>query len=99
MARLVWTPRALNDLSRPYRFLAPKNPEVAPRATRAIRGGVKTLATHPEIGRPMDEMPPEFRAWLIPFGAGGYLVLCHYDGVLVVILALRHTREAGIEVS
>jgi hypothetical protein len=33
----------------------------------------------------MDEMAPEFREWLIPFGGGGYLVLYHYDGALVAI--------------
>jgi plasmid stabilization system protein ParE len=95
MARLIWTARALSDLSRLHRFLAPKNRDAARRATRTIRDGAKTLATHPEIGRPMDEMPPEFREWLIPFGAGGYLVLYRYDGTLVAILAVRHAREAG----
>jgi hypothetical protein len=40
-------------------------------------------------------MPPEFREWLIPFGAAGYLVLYRYDGELVAILAVRHGRAAG----
>jgi plasmid stabilization system protein ParE len=95
MARLIWTPRALGDVARLHRFLAPKNRDAARRAARAIRQGVKALEAHPEIGRPLDEMPPEFREWLIPFGAGGYVVLYRYDGTLVAILAVRHTREAG----
>jgi plasmid stabilization system protein ParE len=92
---VIWTPRSLDDVARLHGFLAPKNREAARRAVRAIRQGVKALATHPEIGRPVDEMPPEFREWLIPFGAGGYLVLYRYDGALVAILAVRHGREAG----
>jgi plasmid stabilization system protein ParE len=50
---------------------------------------------YPEMGRPMDELPPEFREWVIEFGAGAYMALYHYDGKQVVILAVRHGHEAG----
>lgn len=40
-------------------------------------------------------MAPEFREWLIEFGAGGYVALYRYDGAEVVVLAVRHVREAG----
>ena len=82
-------------MRRLYRFLAPKNPDAARRAVRAIRQGVNALARHPEIGRPVDEMPPEFREWFIPFGQSGYLSLYRYDGKAVAILAVRHGREGG----
>jgi plasmid stabilization system protein ParE len=95
MARLIWTPPALHDIARLHRFLASKNPDPARRAVRAIRQGVKTLAIHPEIGRPVDEMPPEFRERFVPFGQSGYLALYRYDGKTVAILAVRHGREAG----
>lgn len=95
MARLIWTPPALRDIVRLHSFLAPKNPDAARRAVRAIRRGVKALASHPEIGRPIDEMPPEFREWFIQFGESGYVALYRYDGELVAILAVRYGREAG----
>ena len=95
MARVIWTPPALHDVRRLHRFLAPKNPDAARRAVRTIRQGVKALATHPEIGRPVDEMQPEFREWFVPFGQSGYLTLYRYDGKTVAILAVRHGREAG----
>ncbi|MBV8337671.1 MAG: type II toxin-antitoxin system RelE/ParE family toxin [Alphaproteobacteria bacterium] len=95
MARVVWTPPALRDLARLHGFLLPRNPNAARRAVRAIRRGVRVLAAHPEIGRPIAEMPPEFREWLIPFGNSGYLMLYRHDGELVAILAVRHGREAG----
>ncbi len=60
-----------------------------------IRNSVKLLASHPEIGRPIDELPPEFREWVIDFGDRGYVALYRYDGREVVILAVRHGREAG----
>jgi plasmid stabilization system protein ParE len=95
MARVIWTRAALHDVARLHRFLAPKNPDAARRAVRTIRQSVKALATHPEIGRPVDDLPHEFREWFVPFGQSGYLTLYRYDGETVAILAVRPGREAG----
>lgn len=97
MPRLIWTPAALRDIARLRAFLAPKNPEAAQRAVAAIRQGVKLLRDHPEVGRPVEAMAPEFREWPIGFGSGGYVALYHFDGTEVVILAVRHGREAGFQ--
>ncbi len=95
MPRLIWSPNALHDVSRLYRFLLPKNADAAKRAATAIREGVKLLGRHPEAGRPIDDMPAEFREWPIEFGSGGYVALYRFDGGEVIILAVRHGREAG----
>jgi plasmid stabilization system protein ParE len=36
----------------------------------------------------------DFREWVIEFGSGAYVVLYRYDGREIVILAVRHGREA-----
>ncbi len=95
MARLIWTPLALQDVARLHAFLAPKNRDAARRAASAIRRGVKTIAEQPEIGRPASGMPVEFRDWFIPFGQSGYVVRYRFDGAVVAILAVRHGKEAG----
>ena len=95
MSRLIWSLAALQDIERLHAFLRPKNREAASRAVRVIRESVKILAAHPEIGRPADDMEPEFRDWLIEFGEGGYIARYHFDGRKVVVLAVRHTKEAG----
>jgi plasmid stabilization system protein ParE len=95
MPRLKWSPQSLRDLGRLYDFLAPKNLEAAKRAVRAIRQGLKLLGKHPEMGRPVDELPTEFREWVIEFGSGAYVARYRYDGKEVVILRVRHGREAG----
>jgi plasmid stabilization system protein ParE len=95
MPRLIWSPRALGDVARLHAFLKPKSREAASRAVKAIRENVKVLGAHPEIGRPVDDMESEFRDWLIEFGDGGYIARYHYDGRDVVVLAVRHTKEAG----
>ena len=95
MPRLIWSPAALKDVQRVHLFLFEKNPVAAKEAVSVIREAVKIIAQHPEIGRPAEEMEPEYREWTIPFGGSGYLALYRFDGDTAVILALRHQREVG----
>ncbi len=95
MPRLIWSPSALVDVQRLYRFLAEKNKAAAQRAVKAIRERVKILSYQPEIGRPAEEMEPEYREWLIDFGDSGYIALYRFDGETVVIVAVRHQKEVG----
>ena len=95
MPRVIWTPAALGDVERLHDFLKAKNPLAARRAVRAIREGLNLLADQPQVGRPVENMEPEFREWLISFGDSGYVALYHFEGEDAVILAVRHQREAG----
>ena len=95
MPRLTWSSAALRDVQRLYRFLAKKNIDAAKRAVNAIREGVKIIARQPGIGRPAEDMEPDYREWPIEFGDSGYVVLFRYHKQTAVILAVRHQREAG----
>ncbi|MGA3263486.1 MAG: type II toxin-antitoxin system RelE/ParE family toxin [Terracidiphilus sp.] len=95
MPHLKWTPQSLRDVARLHDFLAAESLEAAKRAVQTIRQGVKLLAKFPEMGRPVEELPIEFREWVIEFGSGAYVALYRYDGKEVMILAVRHGREAG----
>lgn len=95
MPRLIWSQPALLDVQRLYRFLTPKNPDAAQRAVRAIRHGVKVLAQQPGIGRPIADMPEEFREWIIDFGDSGYVARYRIESDAVTILAVRHQKEVG----
>lgn len=95
MPRLIWSPSALVDVQRAYRFLLEKNPIASGQAVGVIRQGVTLLAKHPEVGRPVNEMDAEYREWPIVFGSSGYIVLYHFDGQAAIIVAVRHQREAG----
>jgi plasmid stabilization system protein ParE len=94
MSRLIWSPAALADVQRIYRFLATKNALAATEAVKAIRQSVKILEQHPDIGRPIEEMEPEYREWPISFGSG-YVALYRFDGQSAIIVALRHQKEVG----
>ncbi|MCA3903935.1 type II toxin-antitoxin system RelE/ParE family toxin [Vibrio vulnificus] len=95
MPHLIWSPSALSDVQRLYRFLARKDKEAARYAIKTIRVGVKILARQPEVGRPVEDMDPVFREWLIDFGSSGYIALYRFDGETATILAVRHQKEAG----
>jgi plasmid stabilization system protein ParE len=95
MPRLIWSARALQYAARLHAFLKHKNPDAASRAVKAIRQGIRLLAVHPQAGRPAENMPPEFREWPIDFGNNGYVAQYRYDGGDVLVLAVRHGKEAG----
>ena len=82
-------------MQRLYRFLASHNPLAAKRAVKAIRHGVKVLGQQPRLGRPINDLPDEFREWIIDFGDSGYLARYRIDSDLVTILAVRHQKEVG----
>lgn len=54
--------------------------------------GMRIISRHPEIGRPVEDLAPEFREWLMEFGHGACIALYHYDGKQVGLLAVRHGR-------
>lgn len=95
MPRLIWSSPALLDMQRLHRFLADKSPDAARRAVKSIREGMKVILRQPGMGRPAEELEPEFREWPIDFGESGYIVLYRFEGQNAVILAIRHQKEAG----
>ena len=95
MPRLIWSPQALLDVHRLHRFLAIKNTDAAQRAVQALRQSVRVLGQQPGIGRPIEDMPVEFREWVIDFGDSGYVARYRVDAEAIVILAVRHQKEAG----
>lgn len=95
MPQVIFAPAAIRDLQRLREFLRPKSADAAHRAGEAIWQGVKTLGAHPRFGRLVDDLPEEFREWLIDFGASGYVARYRIDDDVVTILVIRQQKEAG----
>ena len=95
MPRLVWSPPALLDVQSLYRFLAGKNADAAARAAKTIRQNVTLIALQPGIGRPVADMQPHFKEWLINFSDSGCIALYRYEHQTAAILAVRHQKEVG----
>lgn len=97
MPQVVYSAAAVRDLRRLREFLQPKSADAARRAGEAIIQGVKLLGSHPHIGRMVDELPEDFREWVIDFGDSGYVARYRVEAETVTILAIRHQREAGFK--
>lgn len=92
MSQVVWLPEALDDLMRLRNFLEDKSPQAANRAAAVIRGGAKTLADFPAIGKPMND-GTERRELFMPFGTANYVLRYRMDQDIVVIIRVWHSRE------
>ena len=94
MASLRLTPAALRDFERLAAFLRQSEPESADETIPLILDGLKVLAVHPLIGRPIDSRRREL---LIFRGRTGYVVQYSFRSAddVVVVLAVRHQREVN----
>jgi plasmid stabilization system protein ParE len=94
MAQISYSRNAISSLDRLHRFLAEKNPDAAARAINTIVDRLASLEDFPRLG-PVDPDRPDFRQLFIPFGAAGYVARYRVSGNTVIVLAVRHVREAG----
>lgn len=94
MARLIYTEDAAHHLERLADFLLETDPAAAAETAELIINAVSMLKLHPLIGRPVEY---GYRELMISRGRTGYVALYTYDEIcdLVLILAIRHQREAG----
>lgn len=94
MAKLIYSARALADLDRLADFLLDSDPKAAAATVGLIAEAVALLRRHPLIGRPVEH---GLRELVISRGRTGYVALYSFeeDQEAVLILALRHQREAG----
>ena len=94
MAKLSYSEQALADLERLADFLTEVAPSAAAETVGLIEEAVALLARHPLIGRPVEF---GMRELVISRGRTGYLALYSFEQEhdAVLILAIRHQREAG----
>ena len=94
MAQLIYTAAALADFDRLVDFLIDAEPLAAVEAARLIAEAVEMLADHPLVGRPVEK---GLRELVISRSRLGYVALYSYERIddTVLILAIRHQREAG----
>ena len=93
--KLVWLPSALQGVQRAYRFLAEKDKGAAQLAGVTIRKHATLLKKFPSAGRPTEDLDPEHRELLIPFGVSGYVLIYELHAGIILVLAVRHQKEAG----
>ncbi len=95
MAQLIYSQQALDDLERLVDFLIESDPRAALGTVDLIEEAVVVLKRHPLIGRPVEA---GLRELIISRGRTGYVALYSFEEAddTVLILAIRHQREAGL---
>ena len=87
---LMWTGKALSDLSRLYEFLALVNRQAAARTVQQLTSFAAVLLNNSRLGERLDEFEPrDVRRLLI----GGYELRYEIQGPTLYVLRLWHTRE------
>ena len=94
MARVEVTERALSDLERVFDFIAEEDPVRARKQVLSVRRAFELLAEHPLLGREAEEGRREL---ILSRGRYGYIAKYRWLPAedTVLILAVRHQREAG----
>ena len=94
MTRWLVSLDAADDLEALVDFLVSDMPEHAVQTVDLIMDTLNILQDHPNIGRPL-QLP--LRELVISRGRTGYMALYEYDAQadVVVVLAIRHQRQAG----
>jgi addiction module RelE/StbE family toxin len=94
MARISYASHALADLERISDFLSDQGPEAQLETLDLIDEAITILSRHPLIGRQAEH---DMRELLISQDRTGYVALYSHeiDSDAVLILAVRHQREAG----
>lgn len=94
MARLSYSRKALADIEALTDFLAEREPIAADETASLITEAISILTVHPLIGRQVEH---GLRELVISRGRTGYVALYRFregDDV-VMVLSIRHQREAG----
>ena len=94
MAQVVYSRNAASNIERLHQFLAENDPDAATRAISAILDKLAFLVRFPLLG-PADPDRPDTRQLFITFGAAGYVARYRVHDDTVIVLAVRHMREAG----
>lgn len=91
--KIVWLPRAEDDLKRIYKFFENLE-DIANKAESHIYEAVNLLLTMPYMGRPVEvEGPEKFRDMISKFGKGSFIIRYFVENDSVFIAYIWHSRE------
>ena len=90
MARVIWSPEALDDLDEICRFIARDSPPASEAFARPVRAAVARLAVFPRSGRVVPELGMGTLRELI---VGSYRVIYRYSETEVEIATILHAAR------
>jgi len=86
---LFFSRSAVHDLVRLREFIAQHSPNAAGRISKRLRGAILELVNHPQIGRPVPDLPGEIRELIF----GKYVVRYEVRARELFVLRIWHAKE------
>jgi plasmid stabilization system protein ParE len=95
LVRIVFSPKALQDLERLTDFLIQTDKNATLTTIELIEGAIQILSQHPHIGRTCDL---HIRELIISRAKSGYVAMYSFDERknTILICSIRHQKESGI---
>jgi hypothetical protein len=95
LVRIVFSPKALQDLERLTDFLIQTDKNAALTTIELIKEAIQILSQHPYIGRTFDL---HIRELIISRAKSGYVAMYSFDERknTILICSIRHQKESGI---
>jgi len=87
--KLVFSRSAVDDLVRLREFIAQHSPDAARRISERLRGAILELVNHPQMGRPVPDLPGEIRELIF----GRYMVRYEVRSKKLYVLRIWHGKE------
>jgi len=87
--KLFFSRSAIHDLVRLREFIAQHSPNAAQRISERLRGAILELVHHPQIGRPVPDLPGEIREFIF----GKYVVRYEVRTDRLFVLRIWHAKE------
>ncbi len=90
MKKVVWAPKALNDVQRLIRFLEEVKPSIALELLDAMALATDKLITYPHMGEAIEaHLPKDIRRYMV----GEYELRYEVKVTSIHILRIYHTKE------
>ena len=87
--KLIFSRSAVDDLIRLREFIAQHSPDAARRISERLRGAILELVNHPQMGRPVPDLPGEIRELIF----GRYVIRYEVRSKKLYILRIWHGKE------
>jgi plasmid stabilization system protein ParE len=87
--KLFFSRSAIHDLVRMREFIAQHSANAAQRISERLRGAILELVHHPQIGRPVPDLPGEIRELIF----GKYVVRYEVRTDRLFVLRIWHAKE------
>lgn len=95
MPQLIVAAKAVRDIHKIREYFVQFNVEAAQKAASVLLESADLLLAHPLLGKPLEDMP-DYRELVRPFGAGSFTIRYRLHSDMIVLVAVKHSKEKAL---